>query len=77
MKIIARLDYNDTFEKKMIKKGETYETSDERAKLIVSRGFAEFVKAEPAKVEKQETEVDAPKEDTKVEAKKESKKRRR
>lgn len=77
MKIIAKFDYNDTFEKRMIKKGETYETTDKRAELIVSRGFANYAREESAKIQIQETTVDAPNEENRVESKKEVKKRRR
>lgn len=75
MKIIANKDYKDTFENKIIRQGETYETTDARANYIVERGFANFVnetKSFANEIKVENIEVDKTKTD-----KKETKKRRR
>ena len=46
MKIKALIDYFDTFEKKDVKAGEVYETTDERAQLIITNKYAEEAKEE-------------------------------
>lgn len=76
MKITAKLDYKDTYENKMVKKGDTYETTDSRASLIIERGFAVLTKnvvkeTVDKKVEKEPVETEV------KETKKEVKKRRR
>lgn len=43
MKIKALINYYDTHEARDIKKGEVYETTDERAELIISADYAEKV----------------------------------
>ena len=45
MKIKALIDYYDTHEERNIKKDEVYETTDERADLIISHKYAEKVEA--------------------------------
>ncbi len=55
MKIKAIKTYRDKHEDRMIKLGEIYDTIDERAELIVSKGFAvkvEKVKEEPTPTSK-------------------------
>lgn len=43
MKIKAIKRYKDAYENKLIEVGTVYETTDERAKLIISKGFAKEV----------------------------------
>lgn len=54
MKIKALMDYYDTFERRDVKKGDVYETADDRAILIQSHRYGEIV--EEVKEEKKVTE---------------------
>ena len=43
MKIRALMDYYDTYEGKDVKRGDVYETTEERARLIEDRKYAEII----------------------------------
>lgn len=73
MKITAVKNYKDAFENKEISKGETYDTSDDRARHIVELGFAIYAEQKASKIKEAVTEQ--AKEDTdKVEKKSKKKK---
>ena len=52
--IKAIRDYYDTFENRDVKIGDKYETTDDRALLIVNKNYAELVEEVPEKEEKEE-----------------------
>ena len=57
MKIKAIKTYRDKHENKLIAAGEVYDTASERAKLIVSKGFAIYQEEKVEEVEEESTQT--------------------
>lgn len=74
MRIKALINYFDTFEKKDISVGEVYETTDERANMIIAYKYAETVDEPKVEEKKNEPKAEERKDESKPKGKLKTKK---